>query len=196
MKDTHDPELRHAIINALRGKYGQYEGKATAFGGDVDKDIRLYCRGIQAEVGEAHGGVAIMEDITEDKRVERLKSEFVSTVSHELRTPLTAIRGAVGLLNEGVVGELSYEARKLTEISEVNTNRLLMLIDDILDISRIEMGKLAYDFHILDVRIFLEEVVRVIETYARQHDVKLELKCYCSDVFVKADHASPDAGDV
>ena len=188
LNDTHDPNLRQAILNTLRGKFGQYEGKSNALGGDKDKDIRLYCRGIQSEDGEILGGVSIMEDITEDKRVERLKSEFVSTVSHELRTPLTAIRGAVGLLNEGVVGDLPIEARKLTEISEVNTNRLLMLIDDILDISKIEMGELSYDFHLMDVRRFLEEVVRVIETYARQHDVKLVLKRYCNDVFINADH--------
>lgn len=188
LNDTHDPNLRQAILNTLRGKFGQYEGKSNALGGDKNKDIRLYCRGIQSEDGEILGGVSIMEDITEDKKVERLKSEFVSTVSHELRTPLTAIRGAVGLLNEGVVGELPNEARKLTEISEVNTNRLLMLIDDILDISKIELGELSYDFHIMDVRRFLEEVVRVIETYARQHDVKLVLKRYCNDVFINADH--------
>ncbi len=188
LNDTHDPNLRQAILNTLRGKFGQYEGKSNALGGDKDKDIRLYCRGIQSEDGEILGGVSIMEDITEDKRVERLKSEFVSTVSHELRTPLTAIRGAVGLLNEGMGGELPNEARKLTEISEVNTNRLLMLIDDILDISKIELGELSYDFHIIDVRRFLEEVVRVMETYARQHNVKLVLKRYCNDVFINADH--------
>ncbi|NNF96018.1 MAG: PAS domain S-box protein, partial [Halobacteria archaeon] len=102
LNDTHDPNLRQAILNTFRGKYGQYEGKSNALAGDKDKDIRLYCRGIQSEDGEILGGVAIMEDITEYKKVERLKSEFVSTVSHELRTPLTAIRGAVGLLNEGV----------------------------------------------------------------------------------------------
>jgi PAS domain S-box-containing protein len=188
LNDTHDPNLRQAILNTLRGKFGQYEGKSNALGGDKNKDIRLYCRGIQSADGEILGGVSIMEDITEDKKVERLKSEFVSTVSHELRTPLTAIRGAVGLLNEGVVGDLPNEARKLTEISEVNTNRLLMLIDDILDISKIELGELSYDFHIMDVRRFLEEVVRVIETYAREHDVKLVLKRYCNDVFINADH--------
>ena len=188
LNDTHDPNLRQAILNTLRGKYGQYEGKSNALAGDKDKDIRLYCRAIQAEDNEILGGVAIMEDITEDKKVERLKSEFVSTVSHELRTPLTAIRGAVGLLNEGVMGDLSNEARKLTEISEVNTKRLLMLIDDILDISKIELGELSYDFQLIDVRIFLEEVVRVMETYARQHNVKLVLKRYCNGVFINGDH--------
>lgn len=188
LNDTQDMNLRQAILKTFRGKHGQFEGKARSLCGDKDNDIRLYCRGIKNDEDEIIGGVAIMEDITEEKKVERLKSEFVSTVSHELRTPLTAIRGAVGLLNEGVAGKLSKEARKLTEISEVNTNRLLMLIDDILDISKIELGELSFDFRLLDVRWFLEEVVRVMETYAKQHNVKLVLKRYCSDVFVNADH--------
>jgi signal transduction histidine kinase len=117
-----------------------------------------------------------------------MKSEFVSTVSHELRTPLTAIRGAVGLLNEGVAGELSTEARKLTEISQSNTNRLLMLIDDILDISKIELGELSFQFKKLDVSEFLEEVVKAMEPYARQHQVKLVLKRKCHEVYINADH--------
>ena len=188
LNDTHDLKLRQAVLNTLRGKFGQYEGKSKALSGDKENDIRLYCRGIQADEGEILGGVAIMEDITEDKKVERLKSEFVSTVSHELRTPLTAIRGAVGLLNEGIMGDLPNEARKLAEISEINTKRLLMLIDDILDISKIELGELSYDFHLIDVRAFLEEVVRIMESYARQHDVKLELKRYCNNVYVNGDH--------
>lgn len=63
-----------------------------------------------------------------------------------------------------------------------------MLIDDILDISKIELGELSYDFHLLDVRTFLEEVIHVMETYAKQHNVKLVLKRFCSDVFINADH--------
>ncbi|MEJ2181881.1 MAG: PAS domain S-box protein [Gammaproteobacteria bacterium] len=111
--EVNDPNLKEAIQKSLQGEFSQYEGKSNALGGEQDKDVRIYCRGIKSDSDEFIGGVAIVEDITEDKKVERLKSEFVSTVSHELRTPLTAIRGAVGLLNEGVAGELSNEARKL-----------------------------------------------------------------------------------
>jgi PAS domain S-box-containing protein len=186
--DVNDPKLREAIQETLQGEFSQYEGKSKSLGGKQDKDLRIYCRGIKSDKGEFIGGVAIVEDITEDKRVERMKSEFVSTVSHELRTPLTAIRGAVGLLNEGVAGELSTEARKLTEISQANTNRLLMLIDDILDISKIELGELSFEFKKLDVRGFLEEVVKTMEPYARQHQVKLVLKRNCYDVYINADH--------
>jgi len=186
--EVNDPKLKEAIQKTLQGEFSQYEGKSNALGGEQDKDVRIYCRGIKSDSGEFIGGVAIVEDITEDKKVERLKSEFVSTVSHELRTPLTAIRGAVGLLNEGVAGELSSEARKLTEISQANTNRLLMLIDDILDISKIELGELSFDFKRLDVRELLEEVIQTMEPYARQHQVKLLLKRNCFEVYIKADY--------
>jgi PAS domain S-box-containing protein len=186
--EVNDPNLKEAIQKSLQGEFSQYEGKSNALGGEQDKDVRIYCRGIKSDSDEFIGGVAIVEDITEDKKVERLKSEFVSTVSHELRTPLTAIRGAVGLLNEGVAGELSNEARKLTEISQANTNRLLMLIDDILDISKIELGELSFDFKTLDVRELLEEVVQTMEPYARQHQVKLVLNRNCFEVYIKADH--------
>ena len=186
--EVNDPKLKEAIQKTLEGEFSQYEGKSNALGGEQDKDVRIYCRGIKSDNDEFVGGVAIVEDITEDKKVERLKSEFVSTVSHELRTPLTAIRGAVGLLNEGVAGELSNEARKLTEISQANTNRLLMLIDDILDISKIELGELSFDFKTLDVRELLEEVIQTMEPYARQHQVKLVLKRNCFEVYIKADH--------
>lgn len=186
--EVNDPKLKETIQKTLQGEFSQYEGKSNALGGVQDKDVRIYCRGIRSDNGEFIGGVAIVEDITEDKKVERLKSEFVSTVSHELRTPLTAIRGAVGLLNEGVAGELSNEARKLTEISQANTNRLLMLIDDILDISKIELGELSFDFKRLEVRGFLEEVVQTMDPYARQHQVKLVSKRNCYEVYINADH--------
>lgn len=186
--EVNDPKLKEAIQKTLQGEFSQYEGKTKALGGEQDKDVRIYCRGIKSDKDEFIGGVAIVEDISEDKRVERMKSEFVSTVSHELRTPLTAIRGAVGLLNEGVAGKLPKEARKLTEISQVNTNRLLMLIDDILDISKIELGELSFDFKEVDVRKFLDEVVNTMEPYARQHKNKIVLKRNCYEVFITADH--------
>lgn len=186
--EVNDPKLKETIQKTLQGEFTQYEGKSNALGGEQGKDVRIYCRGIMGEHGEFIGGVAIVEDITEDKRIERLKSEFVSTVSHELRTPLTAIRGAVGLLNEGVAGKLSDEARKLTEISQANTNRLLMLIDDILDISKIELGELSFDFKKLDIRGFLEDVVQTMDPYARQHQVKLVLKRNCYEVYINADY--------
>ncbi|NTX63492.1 response regulator [Myxococcus sp. CA051A] len=85
---------------------------------------------------------AFVRDITERKEVERMKNEFVSTVSHELRTPLTSIRGSLGLLEGGIVGELPEQALDMVRIARSNTERLIRLINDILDLEKMEAGKL------------------------------------------------------
>ncbi|WP_375771777.1 response regulator [Archangium gephyra] len=83
-----------------------------------------------------------VRDITERREVERMKNEFVSTVSHELRTPLTSIRGSLGLLEGGILGELPSQAQDMVRIARTNTERLIRLINDILDLEKIESGKL------------------------------------------------------
>jgi signal transduction histidine kinase len=94
----------------------------------------------------AQGGVwfisTIMRDISEWKRLDEMKSEFVSTVSHELRTPLTSIRGSLGLLEAGVAGVLPAQAHDLIHIARGNTERLIRLINEMLDLDKIEAGKL------------------------------------------------------
>ncbi len=82
------------------------------------------------------------EDITERREVERAKDEFTSVVSHELRTPLTSIRGSLGLLESGVLGPLPEKGQRMIEIAVENTDRLVRLINDILDIERIDSGKI------------------------------------------------------
>ncbi len=85
---------------------------------------------------------AFVRDISERKEVERMKNEFVSTVSHELRTPLTSIRGSLGLLEGGIMGELPASALDMVRIARTNTERLIRLINDILDLEKMEAGKL------------------------------------------------------
>ena len=84
--------------------------------------------------------VAMMEDITERKQVERLKDEFVSVVGHELRTPLTSIRGSLGLLDGGLAGDIDDEAREMVKMALDNTNRLVRLVEDTLDFERLTAG--------------------------------------------------------
>ncbi|RKG64662.1 response regulator [Corallococcus sp. CA054B] len=83
-----------------------------------------------------------VRDLTERKAVERMKNEFISTVSHELRTPLTSIRGSLGLLENGIVGELPSQALDMVRIARTNTERLIRLINDILDLEKMESGML------------------------------------------------------
>ncbi|MCC5949269.1 MAG: PAS domain S-box protein [Nitriliruptoraceae bacterium] len=101
------------------------------------------------------GVVMIMRDISSQREVDRLKTAFLSTVSHELRTPLTAIKGSLGLLLADVVGPLATEQRELITVAHDSTDRLVRLVNDLLDLSRIEAGALR--LHLADVAV--EEVV-------------------------------------
>ncbi len=92
------------------------------------------------EDGRAIGAVVVFRDVTQRREVDRMKSEFVSMVSHELRTPLTAIRGSLGLIAGGALGEVSPSAAHMVDIALVSSERLTRLINQILDIERIESG--------------------------------------------------------
>ncbi|SOB79454.1 PAS domain S-box-containing protein [Sphingomonas guangdongensis] len=101
--------------------------------------------------------VVSLRDISERKRVERVKDDLMSTVSHELRTPLTSIVGALGLLRSGSAGTLPTSAGRLVEIAENNSRRLIRLINDMLDIDRIETGTLRMLREPIDLRLTIEQ---------------------------------------
>jgi PAS domain S-box-containing protein len=119
--------------------------------------------------------VAIIRDITERKQVEQMKTEFVSTVSHELRTPLTSIAGSLGLIAGGAAGPLSERVARLVDIALTNSKRLVRLINDILDIEKIESGKMPFDIGPVPLRLFLEQAIAANHAYAAEQDVRLEL---------------------
>ena len=115
----------------------------------------------------------IFRDITDRKKVEKLKSEFISTVSHELRTPLTSIKGSLGLISGGAVGELNEAMKPLIDVAYNNTNRLLALINDILDLEKIESGKLQFMMSESDLVEIVKDSVISNQAYADQLNIKL-----------------------
>ena len=129
----------------------------------------------------------IIRDITERKRVEKMKNEFISTVSHELRTPLTSIRGSLGLVMGGTVGELPESVKEMLTIAANNTERLLLLINDILDIQKIESGMLTFRFHDVELKPFLQQAVSANQAYAEQYGVQFILRHIDEPVSVYAD---------
>ena len=106
------------------------------------------------------GTVSVFRDITHQVEVDRLKSEFVATVSHELRTPMTAIKGYVELLLKGAVGALNPQQQRFLEIVQSNTERLSTLVNDLLDISRIEAGKIIFAPQAVRLAEIVEEVLQ------------------------------------
>lgn len=121
------------------------------------------------------GFVGTLRDITERKRMEKMKNEFVSTVSHELRTPLTSIRGALGLVNGGAMGEFPEKAKSILKIAGDNTERLLLLINDILDIQKIESGEMSFAFQQVELMPIIEKAVQDNKEYGEQHNVKFKI---------------------
>lgn len=118
----------------------------------------------------------LQEDIEQLKELERLKADFVSTVSHELRTPLTSMRGALGLLLAGAGGDLNPKGRELLRIALNNTDRLIRLINDILDIEKIDAGQVQIRRDRLALRPLLETTLTGLEGLAREAGVTLALK--------------------
>ncbi|MDP1910035.1 MAG: PAS domain S-box protein, partial [Hyphomicrobium sp.] len=131
--------------------------------------------------------IAIKQDIAERKRLERLKSEFVSTVSHELRTPLTSIRGSLGLLAGGAAGVLPAQAQALAQIASNNSERLVRLINDILDIERIESGRLSFSLRPVQLAAVMRDAVAANQGYADGHGVAITLENALPEAKVLAD---------
>ena len=126
-------------------------------------------------------------DITLQLEAERLKKEFTSTLSHELRTPLTSIIGSLQLVNSGMFGALAKDAAEMTDLAERNAQRLLDLINDLLDIERIESGRLSVQPEDIALDELIRESIDLNRTYAERFGVRLAL---CSDpprVIVRAD---------
>ena len=117
----------------------------------------------------------LQDDIVRLKELERLKTDFVSTVSHELRTPLTSMRGALGLILGGKTGDLPGRGRELLQIAMSNTERLIRLINDILDIDKIDAGQSTVRHDRLLITPLLDMTVAGLEALARDANVTLRV---------------------
>ncbi|HTG32329.1 MAG TPA: response regulator [Thermoanaerobaculia bacterium] len=118
---------------------------------------------------------AVARDVEEQKRIEQLKNDFVSVVSHELRTPLTSIRGSLGLIAGGVAGELPAKARSLVDIAAKNCERLVRLINDILDVEKIESGQMGFRLAPVDLAALAEQATESNRAYAEGYEVELRI---------------------
>lgn len=128
------------------------------------------------DLAEGRVLAGFLRDLTERHAVERLKKQFVATVSHELRTPLTSVRGSLGLLASGVMGEFSPEAVRLVELAERNVVRLVGLINDILDLERLENGRMPIALAPTPLARAISRSVEAVGAMAAQVNVSLEIQ--------------------
>lgn len=154
-----------------------------------DKDYILSIDGhlLKGQESEPLGAVMVYQDITERKKIDQMKNEFISTVSHELRTPLTSIRGSLGLIMGGAMGEVPKEIASLLEIASNNSERLVRLINDILDTEKIEAGKMIFHFNRSDLSKLIEQAVVSNKAYADKYKVTYQIKNLIPDVHVVMD---------
>ncbi len=139
------------------------------------------------EQGVIVGAVVTFKDITERQLVERMKDEFVSVVSHELRTPLTSIHGSLVMLNSGLLSVESERGKRLLEIAVDSTDRLVRLINDILDIERIESGKVTMANSECDAAELMTEAANVMQAMAERNGVTLAVEAVSARLWADPD---------
>ena len=166
--------LETLIAKPLRGQ--AYEDEWLLLRKDgTTLPAQLSINAIHNNEGLIQGFLIIASDITERKKIERLKNEFISTVSHELRTPLTSIRGSLGLVLGGVAGQLTAQGKSLIDIAHKNAERLGRLINDILDIEKIESGKMEFQMKRQPLAPLLKQAVESTADYGVQYGVTFNL---------------------
>lgn len=168
-------------------KQAMATGETCKFEYQIQNGIDTYDR--QARVVRCGDDEAMMivSDITDRKRVDRLKNEFISMVSHELRTPLTSIRGSLGLIAAGTAGKVSAQAQSLVDIAYKNSERLIRLINDILDIEKIESGKMVFELKPIELMPLVNQAIEANIAYGHQFGVEFAIESELPDARVNAD---------
>lgn len=137
--------------------------------------------------GKIMGAIEIVRDVTREKEVDRMKTEFISTVSHELRTPLTVIREGVSLVLDGMMGEINEKQKKFLNVSLSDIDRLKRIIDNLLDIAKIEAGKVELKREPIDLKELMKGVEDIFQARAAQKNLKLILDLPEQDLDLCAD---------
>lgn len=197
------PELRQLRLRDLTApEYAALDGQSEAqlrADGHTEPVIREYLRKdgqrypvqVQSVLFKDHRGLemiwSVVQDISERQRIERMKSEFVSTVSHELRTPLTSIGGALTLLLSGTLGVLPDSALPLLQIAHRNSLRLTALINDLLDMEKMAAGQMDFRLRRQNLRPLLAQSVEDTTSFAEPYSVRINLDASAADCLVEVD---------
>lgn len=185
--DADRQRLRRVVERAVQaGEPFQLEHHIVRADG-ATRIVHSQARVDSDEQGRPKRMVGIIQDITDRKKVEQLKEEFVSIVSHELRTPLTPITGVLALLAGGGGGELSPRAQQMVDLALRNSHRLLYLIDDLLDIQKMSSGQMDFHLRELELAEVVRESLRVNVGLEHQNNIKFALTDRSEGATVRAD---------
>lgn len=149
--------------------------------------FEAFLQSVSPQEDSKHFIVAIMRELEEKKRIEKLQHELISTVSHELRTPLTSIKGSLGLLSKEDLENMPEKTRFLIDVAQKNSDRLMYLINDILDLEKIRHFDGNFEKTEFDIVECLRETVETMVPYAENCEVTLILDNFSGEVIVNAD---------
>ena len=154
---------------------------------DKERHYRISTRQVIDEDEEYQFTVTLLEDITRLKEIDSMKSEFVSTVSHEFRTPLTSMNMGLSMVINEDTGELNEEQRELLEAAYEDVERLTELVNDLLDLSKIESGRIEMEFDKVDVNDIIEKTLNPFYKQAEEKEIDLKFKQSEDNIFAYAD---------
>jgi PAS domain S-box-containing protein len=180
-------EIREEFSSLLINDFPKYHQNAIVTKAGEERMISWNNTILRSQDNEIIGTLSIGEDITEKLKVDRIKSEFISIVSHELRTPLASIRGALGLLSSGVLANRPETAQNMLNIASSDTERLVRLVNDILDLERLESSKVTLDRNWYDVLELCQQAIETMQAIAIESQIEILCNIQSQQVFADQD---------
>ena len=164
------PKFREAVAQ-IRHETGLVSIENTVIG-PADQRVNMLwsVRWVEAE----RALFCVAHDITDRKRLEQLKQEFLAVISHELRTPLTSLQATLTLISHGIYGQLNESGEKRVRSAESGAARLIMLINDLLDIEKMEAGKLSMTYMDVNISTTVENAIEAVRGFAEDHEITLK----------------------
>jgi NtrC-family two-component system sensor histidine kinase KinB len=172
MENLRDEELVSLVKNTPGS--GGKEIELVSREDETKKILRASSAVIENESGHTVGMVSVLSDITKQKELDQLKSNFVASVSHELRTPLIAIEKSITLILSNAAGPISQNQEQFLSIAERNLKRLSLLINDLLDLSKLEAGKMELLRELCSIENMIDEALKSFETWASTKSIRME----------------------
>ncbi|MFH1259822.1 MAG: response regulator [Elusimicrobiota bacterium] len=158
-----------------------------SIGEPAERFLRLEINEVKSSEGKSFGSVMLVRDITKEKEIDRMKTEFISNVSHELRTPLTSLREIVSQQLDGLLGEVNERQKQFFQIALSDIDRLGRMIDEILDVSKIEAGKMELHKQLTDLRVLGERALGSFLPGAGKRKIALKQICLAKVVSLYVD---------
>ncbi|PSB12851.1 diguanylate cyclase [Pleurocapsa sp. CCALA 161] len=177
-------QISQYVATALKGETVTYERDLVLQDGCVHSLSVTYIPHLQSQ-NTIQGFFALSSDISDRKAIERMKDEFLSVVSHELRTPLTSIHSSLKILATGKLGSLSHQGKRMLKIADEQTERLVHLVNNVLDLQRIQSGKINMNKQACQTKELMVEAVQAMKNLAQEQGIQLSFKP--NDLIVWAD---------